>query len=344
MKFLKKFLCYLLLPACLVVALLAALAAGAVWWTAARPLAMSATNVEFVVPAGSTPMAVAQTLNDAGVAVSGRVLALVARATGQDRQIKAGTYALRADESLATLLARMAQGDVVQRQITFVEGWTYRQIRAALAAHPDVRQTLDDDDDSDARVLAALDSPYPPPSPHPEGLFFPDTYRFAPGTTDVAILRMAWQAQARALDDAWAARAADLPLASPYEALILASIIEKETGQASERARVAGVFVNRLRRGMRLQTDPTVIYGLGEAYDGRLRTRDLRSDTPWNTYTRHGLPPTPIAAPGRAALWAAVQPEPHQYLYFVSRGDGSSAFAGNLAAHNRNVRQYILGQ
>jgi len=244
-----------------------------------------------------------------------------------------------------TLLARIARGDVVQRQITFLEGWTYRQIRAALAAHPDVEQTLapikdNRDNRDDARLLSELAAPHP----HPEGLFFPDTYRFAPGTADVAILRMAWQAQARALAAAWAARAPDLPLASPYEALILASIIEKETGLADERARVAGVFINRLRLGMRLQTDPTVIYGLGDAYDGRIRTRDLRRDTPWNTYTRPGLPPTPIAAPGRAALWAAVRPEAHKYLYFVARGDGSSAFAVNLAAHNRNVRQYILGR
>jgi len=334
MKPLKKLLCYLVLPACL----LCALAVAGLWWTAARPLSVPERSVEFIVPPGSHVTDAARALNAAGVAVSGRVLALVARVTGQDRQIKAGVYAVQPHDTLLTLLARMTQGSTVQRQITFLEGWSYQQIRAALAAHPDVRQTLAVDDD--ARLLAALGVPYT----HPEGLFFPDTYRFAPGTSDLAILRLAWQAQARVLAQAWAARAPDVPLSSPYEALILASIVEKETGQAAERARVAGVFANRLRLGMRLQTDPTVIYGLGAAYKGRIRTRDLRTDTPWNTYTRHGLPPTPIAAPSRAALWAAVQPERHRYLYFVSRGDGSSAFAVNLAAHNRNVRQYILGQ
>ncbi|SPT40191.1 putative aminodeoxychorismate lyase [Achromobacter denitrificans] len=179
---------------------------------------------------------------------------------------------------------------------------------------------------------------------HPEGLFFPDTYVFTPGSTDYDLLRRAYQEGQRILQDTWAKRQPNLPVSTPYEALVLASIVEKETGHGPERRRVAGVFTNRLKIGMLLQTDPTVIYGMGEAYQGRIRKRDLQTDTPWNTYTRPGLPPTPIAAAGRAALLAAVQPEQHKYLFFVSRGNGTSEFAENLSGHNRNVSRYILGQ
>ena len=181
-------------------------------------------------------------------------------------------------------------------------------------------------------------------SQYVEGLFFPDTYIFPIGTTDLEILQRAYRAQQQILDKAWEQRAADVPIASPYEALVLASLIEKETGSPSDRARIAGVFANRLRAGMLLQTDPTVIYGMGEAYDGKIRKRDLQADTPWNTYTRVGLPPTPIASVGRASLAAALQPEKHGYYYFVSRGDGTSVFATTLAEHNKNVSTYILGR
>ena len=227
---------------------------------------------------------------------------------------------------------------MTQRQITFLEGWTYRQIRQALRENPDVKQTLDGV--SDEELLARLGSDIK----HPEGLFFPDTYVFTPGSTDFDLLRRAYQEGQRILNDTWDKRQDGVAVSTPYEALVLASIIEKETGHGPERRRVSGVFTNRLKIGMLLQTDPTVIYGMGEAYQGRIRKRDLQTDTPWNTYTRPGLPPTPIAAPGRAALLAAVQPEQHKFLYFVSRGNGTSEFSANLSEHNRNVARYILGQ
>ncbi len=212
------------------------------------------------------------------------------------------------------------------------------QIRQALRENPDVKQTLGDI--SDEALMERLGSDIK----HPEGLFFPDTYIFTPGSSDYDLLRRAYQEGQRILDDTWAKRQADLPLSTPYEALVLASIIEKETGHGPERRRVSGVFTNRLKIGMLLQTDPTVIYGMGDAYQGRIRKRDLQTDTPWNTYTRPGLPPTPIAAAGRAALLAAVQPEQHKFLFFVSRGNGTSEFSVNLSEHNRNVSRYILGQ
>jgi len=334
MKLLKKFFLYLVLPLCALVAA----GGGGLWWYVQRPLDLSQPRIEFVVPVGNGPMAVAREMRAVGISVHERVFALAARMTGQDTLLKAGVYEVKQGDTLLTVLSRIAHGDMVYRQIVFVEGWTYRQIRAALASHPDVRQTLSGRDDKD--ILASLGAT----QDHLEGLFFPDTYRFVPGTSDLALLAMAHQALQRELALAWATREPDLPLKSPYDALILASIIEKETGHGPERARIGGVFVNRLRVGMPLQTDPTVIYGMGDAYRGRIRKRDLQTDTPWNTYVRSGLPPTPIAAAGRAALAAAVQPERHHYLYFVSRGDGTSEFAGSLAEHNRNVRQYILGK
>src|SRR5690606_637679 len=212
----------------------------------------------------------------------------------------------------------------------------YQRIRQVLRESQAVKQTLEGVPDAD--LLKRLGAPYD----SPEGLFYPDTYVFAPGTSDFDILRRAYQAQQQLLDELWAERDPDLPLKSPYEALILASIVEKETGHSPDRQRVSGVFINRLRIGMPLQTDPTVIYGMGDDYQGRIRKRDLTADTPWNTYTRGGLPPTPIANSGRAALYAALHPEEHDFLYFVSRGDGTSQFSTNLAAHNRAVAKYIL--
>jgi UPF0755 protein len=232
----------------------------------------------------------------------------------------------------------MAQGDVTSRQITLVEGWNLRQIRAALAQHPDINQSIQTTSDAELRTLIGLDTLYA------EGLFFPDTYIFSIGTTDLEILQRASRAQQQVLDRAWAARQDNLPLRSSYQALILASIVEKETGKASDRARIAGVFINRLRLNMPLQTDPTVIYGMGEAYDGKIRKKDLQTDHAWNTYTRGGLPVSPISSVGQASLNAALNPEKHDFLYFVSKGDGSSAFARTLPEHNKNVSQYILGR
>jgi UPF0755 protein len=215
-----------------------------------------------------------------------------------------------------------------------VEGWNFRQVRAALAKAEQLRP--DTVGESDAALMTRLGRP----GIHPEGRFFPDTYTYSKGSSDVAVLQRAMRAMDRKLEAAWATRSADSPLKTSEEALILASIVEKETGQARDRADVAAVFTNRLRIGMPLQTDPTVIYGLGASFDGNLRKKDLQTDTPWNTYTRSGLPPTPISMPGKAALLAVMQPARSKALYFVSRGDGSSQFSTSLDEHNRAVNRY----
>ncbi|HLU80089.1 MAG TPA: endolytic transglycosylase MltG [Burkholderiaceae bacterium] len=333
----KKF-SLIALSVLLAVALVAGGLAAYAWHWASRAVEMNAERIQYTVPAGSGVRTIAQVMKDAGIDVNADGLVALARYTGMDRQIKAGAYEARRGDSPRRLLERMAAGDMVQARLTLVEGWTYQRIRQALRESPAVRQTLDGVDD--AELLKRLGSQYP----SPEGLFMPDTYVFVPGTTDFDILRQAYRAQQDFLQEQWEQRSAGLPLATPYEALILASIVEKETGRTEERARVAGVFTNRLQRGMLLQTDPTVIYGMGEKYDGRIRKRDLQTDTPWNTYTRAGLPPTPIASPGRASILAALHPESHAYYYFVARGDGSSAFSANLREHNRAVSKYILGR
>lgn len=334
MKYLRLFLLWVLLPAVLLVAA----AGGAAWYWTTHPLAMSQEKIDFVVAPGSTPGSIAASLQEQGVDINPRAFSLLARYRGDDVRIKAGGYeAMRGDTPLQ-LLERLSSGTMSQRQLTFVEGWSYAQIRAALRGHPDVKQTLDGV--SDQALLERLGSNFEAP----EGLFFPDTYIFTPGTSDFDILAQAYRAQIRELEQAWAQRQADLPLKTPYELLTLASIIEKETGHHEDRGKVGGVFINRLRINMPLQTDPTVIYGMGDRYQGRIRKRDLETDTPWNTYTRRGLPPTPIASPGRASLLAAVAPDEHGYYYFVSRGDGSSAFAATLAEHNRNVVRFILNR
>ncbi|MCB1743023.1 MAG: endolytic transglycosylase MltG [Gammaproteobacteria bacterium] len=252
-------------------------------------------------------------------------------------KLKAGEYEVARSETLESLLRKLVEGRVLQHQITFIEGWTFKQLRAALAAHPAVRQTLGDKSDADVMTALGL------PKEHPEGRFFADTYVFTTGTTDLDLLRRAHVMLKRRLEEVWAERQSDLPLETPYEALILASIVEKETGQASERPLIAGVFVERLRRGMRLETDPTVIYGMGERFDGNLRRKDLTTDTPYNTYMRHGLPPTPIATPGLAALQAAVNPVVDGSLFFVSKGDGSHYFSKTYREHRRAVVKYQLG-
>ncbi|NWG76436.1 MAG: endolytic transglycosylase MltG, partial [Rubrivivax sp.] len=281
---------------------------------------------------------VAQAWVDAGVRTSPEMLYQWFRWSGDASRIRAGSYEVHAGVTPRELLAKMVRGDEVLEAVRLIEGWTFRQFRAALAAAPALRQTIAGL--SDAEVMAALDSPGKPA----EGWFFPDTYLYSRGVSDLTVLRRAHAAMQRALEAAWAQRAADLPLKSPDEALILASIVEKETGADADRGQVAGVFVNRLRIGMRLQTDPSVIYGLGDAFDGNLTRRHLDTDTPYNTYTRAGLPPTPIAMPGLASLRAAVNPEPTKALYFVARGDGSSVFSETLDAHNRAVNRYQRGQ
>lgn len=294
------------------------------------------TEPYFSIPRGASLRQVADQLAAEGYLSRPDLFIALAYLTGEARRIQAGEYAWAEGVTPPELLTLLTSGRVVQHGITFVEGWTFRQALDALIK--DARFSGDLADLSDADIMARLGRP----DQHPEGRFFPDTYRFPRGTARLAVLRRAMDRMDAVLAEEWARRAPDLPLDSPYEALILASIVEKETGLAAERSEVAGVFIRRLRRGMRLQTDPTVIYGLGDRYRGRLRKVDLRDDNPYNTYTRDGLPPTPIALPGRAAIAATLSPADGDALYFVAKGDGGHHFSETLAEHNRAVKRYIL--
>ena len=313
-------------------------AAGAAWWLQRPlPLAPGLAVAELAIELGTAPKAVAQAAVDAGVATSVQALALWFRLSGQDRQIRAGSYEIPAGTTPRRLLSMLVRGEESLRSLTVVEGWNWRQLRQALARAEQLRN--DSAAMSDAQVMAQLGRP----GVAPEGRFYPDTYSYAKNSSDLRLLARALQAMDRQLERAWAARSPGVALQSPEQALILASIVEKETGKGSDRAMISSVFHNRLRLGMLLQTDPTVIYGLGEAFDGNLRRVHLRTDTPWNTYTRAGLPPTPIAMPGKAALLAAVQPASSPALYFVAKGDGSSHFSQTLDEHNRAVNHYQRG-
>jgi peptidoglycan lytic transglycosylase G len=322
---------YLFLAALLVVAA----AAGWLWWFATHPLELPRTPFDFTVHSGSGIKTLSRQLSREGLFRDGESFWIVARLLGRVPTIQAGTYRLEQPITPLELLEKLRRGDVQLIEILFVEGTTLRQWLAALAGEPQVKRTLEG---GEAQLRAALGIG----EPSAEGWFFPDTYRFAPGVADLEILKRAHAAMTKKLAEAWAARDPELPLTTPYEALTLASIVEKETAVAAERPLVASVFVNRLRRGMRLQTDPTVIYGLGEAYDGNIHKKDLLADTPWNTYTRDGLPPTPISMPGLGALQAAVQPAHSDWLYFVARGDGTHQFSRTLEEHNRAVAKYQL--
>ena len=299
-----------------------------------RPLVLAGETAEFSVEPGKTSREIADGWVRAGVQTSPFLLYQWFRWSGRARQIRAGSYEIGAGTTPIRLLDKMVRGDETLAVVRFIEGWTFRQIRAELARADGLKPTITTM--SDADVMTALGAP----GMSPEGRFHPDTYAYSKGSTDLAVLRRAYRAMQQRLDAAWAGRDPDTPLKGPNEALILASIVEKETGLPSDRGRIAGVFINRLRIGMPLQTDPTVIYGLGPAFDGNLRKRDLLADGPYNTYTRAGLPPTPISMPGKLALMAAVHPDPTKALYFVSRGDGSSEFSENLADHNRAVNRY----
>jgi UPF0755 protein len=302
-----------------------------------EPIAALHEPVTFEVAPGASLAAVAKDLGKRGLMERPGAWARLGKRTGGATRIQAGEYRLMPGTSPAALLAQLVAGDVVLHSLTLLEGWTFRQGLAAIQAHPQVKVELRGlrDEDLMARIGVA--------DGRPEGQFFPDTYRFPRGTRDRELLRQAYTRMQHELQAAWQRRAADLPFDSAYEALILASLVEKETGAADERPLIAGVFVNRLRIGMRLQTDPSVIYGLGEKFDGNLRRRDLLNDTPYNSYTRAGLPPTPIALPGRAALEAAVRPAATDALYFVATGlgDGRHFFATSLVAHNANVSRHL---
>lgn len=318
-------------------ALLAAVvAAGWLGWLATQPRPLPRQPLDFTVKTGSGLKAVSRQLADEGLFPDAHSFWILARVLGRSPTIQAGTYRLDRPLTALELLDKLARGDVLMVEVRFVEGTTLRQWLEQLSKQPQVRNTLAGKPEPEIRAaLGITDTPV-------EGWLFPDTYRFAPGITDLEILRHAHATMKKRLEEAWQARAADLPLKTPYEALVLASIVEKETGVAAERPVVASVFVNRLRRGMRLQTDPTVIYGMGESFDGNIRKKDLTADTPWNTYTRDGLPPTPIAMPGAGSLHAVAQPARSEYLYFVGKGDGTHHFSTSLEEHNRAVTRYQL--
>ncbi len=314
-----------------------AIAAGYVYWWTSQALPLSKASVQFSVPAGSSAQAVAERMSKAGVQTNSWLLYAWFRLSGESRQIKAGVYEVEAGDTPRRVLERLVKGEQAIHRVTFIEGWTLAQARAALAKAPDLQAETTAMNSTE--LMKALDRGGVPA----EGRFFPDTYSYARGTTDLAVLRMALQRMDKQLDAAWSLRDANTPLKSEEDLLTLASIIEKETGRASERPMVAAVFLNRLQSGMPLQTDPTVIYGLGASWDGNLRKRDLQNDTPYNTYTRTGLPPTPIALPGKDALLAAMQPARTKALYFVARGNGTSHFSDNLQDHNRAVNRYQRG-
>ncbi len=308
--------------------------AGAGWWWLQQPLRLSGPTADLSIEPGTLPRAVAQAVQDAGVDVNPDLLYAWFRLSGQGRQIKAGSYELEAGITPQRLLDKLARGEEALRTVTFVEGWNIRQVRAALSKGEQLKPDTQALSDADLMKLLGREGV------HPEGRFFPDTYAYAKGSSDAAVLRRALRAMDKRLAAAWAQRTPQSVVKTPGDALILASIIEKETGRAADRTMISSVFHNRLRVGMPLQTDPTVIYGLGERFDGNLRRIDLVTDTPWNTYTRAGLPPTPIAMPGKASLLAAVQPAAGKYLYFVAKGDGTSHFSASLDEHNRAVNKY----
>lgn len=322
----------------LCVVLAAAAAAGGVVWWLEQPLPLSGDTVELSIEPGTTPRDIANGWVRAGVQAPNWALYEWFRWSGESKKIRAGSYEVDRRVTPRSLLEKMVRGDETMATVRLIEGWTFRQFRAELAKTAGLQSTIASL--SDEQVMEALGSP----GTLPEGRFYPDTYAFSKGAKDTAVLVRAHRAMQKRLSAAWAERASELPLRSEAELLIMASIVEKETGAAVDRSKVSAVFVNRLRLGMPLQTDPTVIYGMGEAFDGNLRRRDLQADTPFNTYTRPGLPPGPIAMPGKAALHAAAHPDGTKALFFVSRGDGTSVFSETLADHNRAVNKYQRGR
>lgn len=310
---------------------------GWFYWLVSTPLSLNGERVEFYITPGSGMRGIANEIAVSGVNYNPLSLVVLSKLLRAESSVKAGSYEISRGITLLELLRKLTRGDVTQAEVVFIEGWTFRQMRERLNAHADVRH--DSIGMSDEEVMRRISEE----TTVPEGWFFPDTYLFSKQTSDIDILARAYRSMRRHLFREWENRAPQLPLATPYQALIMASIVEKETGRKADRPLVAAVFSNRLRQGMLLQTDPTVIYGLGERFDGNLRKRDLLADTPFNTYTRAGLPPTPIAMPGLASLQAALHPAPSGVLYFVARGDGSSHFSQTLDEHNQAVNRYQRG-
>lgn len=320
----------------LLILVLLAVAAGAAsgYWATRPIIGAGQPPIPFTVLAGSGVRDTAQQIADADVPLNATLFVWLVRFSGKSAKIKAGSYELKPGTTPLRLIDQLVRGEYAQESLAVIEGWTFRQMRQAIAQHPSLKH--DTVQLSDAELLAKVTPDYK----HPEGLFFPDTYLFAKGSSDLQVYRRAHALMLKQLADAWGKRDPELPYKNPYDALIMASIVEKETGNKSERDMIAGVFVNRLRRGMLLQTDPTVIYGMGAKFDGDIRKRDLLADTPYNTYVRPGLPPTPIALAGAESLHAAMHPARTDAIYFVSRGDGTSEFSAKLDDHNRAVNKY----
>jgi UPF0755 protein len=318
------------------VVLCIAAAVGYGFWYVGSPVRVGKYPVEVEIPRGAGFRTALEQLEKSGIEVKRYEFELLARSLGKVRNIKAGSYEIAQPVTPLQLLEKLTRGDVTQAEVRLIEGWTFAQFRAALDQSAFLRH--DTKGMTDEQVLARLQAA----EKHPEGLFFPDTYLFGKGASDLAVLRRAYRAMQRHLQAEWDARDFNQPYKTPYDALIMASIIEKETGQAGERDLIGGVLTNRLRIGMRLQVDPTVIYGLGATFDGNLKRSHLTEDGPYNTYTRAGLPPTPIAMPGLASLRSAMRPGKTDAMYYVSKNDGSSHFSRTLDEHNRAVTKYQL--
>ena len=326
MGFIKKFI--------VTTVIVSVAAVGGFSYLAKSPITTSGAPIPFTVAPGSSVSAAAEQIARAGVPVNPFLLSMLARVTQKANRIKAGSYELKPGTTPRRLILQLVRGEFAQESVTIIEGWTFRQMRQVIDASAGLRH--DTAKLSDTELMAKITPEYKAP----EGLFFPDTYLFAKGSSDLQLYKQAHAMMMNRLNSSWEKRDASLPYKTPYEALVMASIVEKETGQKSERAQIAAVFVNRLKIGMMLQTDPTVIYGMGAKYEGKIRKKDLETDTPYNTYTRNGLPPTPISLPGVQSLAAALGPARSDALYFVSRGDGTSQFSGNLNDHNKAVNQY----
>ena len=313
---------------------MAILVTGWLYYHYHRNISLPVAPYEFSIEPGSNLKQISKQLADEGILPNSWSFILLSRLLGHESSVKAGDYRLSGELNQIALLEYLIKGDVQQNEVRFIEGWTFSQFRETLYEHPNIRNiTVGMSEEEILALIGATEK-------SAEGLFFPDTYYIVKNSTDIEVLRRAYQTMQNHIQAAWVKRMESLPLESPYEALILASIVEKETGMDSDRAEIAGVFVNRLRIGMRLQTDPTVIYGLGNQFDGNLRKKDLQTDHDYNTYTRAGLPPTPIAMPGLASIYAAVNPATTDSLYFVAKGNGESKFSTNLADHNRAVAKY----